>query len=112
MSRRWSSPTGTVLAEGSFLSFDDDKVRVRLSSGKIGRIALSKLSAEDQQYVQEQLARDGIFGEPGQGFEIEADDRGEREVAPLLLVRRSAQMAALTKSRWLLARLCYGFSSL
>lgn len=82
VSRRWSSPTGTVLAEGSFLSFDDDKVRVRLSSGKIGRIALSKLSAEDQQYVQEQLARDGIFGEPGQGFEIEADDRGERGSRP------------------------------
>lgn len=76
-SRGWTSKSGRLLARGDFISLEDDQVRVRLSTGEMGRIALDKLSDGDQQYVRDQSATDG-----GERFEIESIvDRKEKSTA-------------------------------
>jgi hypothetical protein len=52
VARTWTDSAGTHKIEGEFVTLADGKVEIRRNDGKLLRVALEKLSEEDQKYVR------------------------------------------------------------
>ena len=51
--RQWTSRSGKVLGEGTFVGVKDGAVRIKLTNGKVGQVRIDKLSAADQEFTKQ-----------------------------------------------------------
>lgn len=63
--RTWQDKSGKFSIEGEYVSFVAGNVRIRRSDGRIVRIAMSRLSADDQAFVKEILKNKATGNKPG-----------------------------------------------
>jgi len=54
--RTWKSSDGAYSVDAEFVDFKDGTVSLRKADGAVIRVPVSRLSAEDQAYVAEQVA--------------------------------------------------------
>jgi len=56
--RTWTDRSGTFHQDGEYVSLIDGVVRLREPNGRMCRIAWKNLSAKDQEFINEQIARE------------------------------------------------------
>lgn len=66
--RSWSNDTGQFRIDGKMQSAEDNLVSIAKSDGRVIKVPLDKLSAKDQQFVNEFLAAEAKMNDPANPF--------------------------------------------
>ena len=95
--RQWTSRSGKVLGEGTFVGVKDGAVRIKLTNGKVGQVRIDKLSAADQEFTkQASLALE----EAEELLVMEEEPRAESTGASVAPKPATPPMADATVAAW------------